>query len=66
MMCWQPNHSKGFQVKPFFFILTPRGPGCFLWTTVWKAKLSSRTDVLGKILTVNNVQQRDMVVVSWY
>uniref|UniRef100_A0A2N9FZM9 Reverse transcriptase domain-containing protein n=1 Tax=Fagus sylvatica TaxID=28930 RepID=A0A2N9FZM9_FAGSY len=70
-MCWRPSLTKGFHVKSYYKVLSsPRG-GLFPWKSIWKVKVPPRivffswTAALGKILTVDNLRRRGLILVSW-
>jgi hypothetical protein len=68
---WQLPSSKGmFEVKSFYRALSPRGPPSFPWKSVWRSQAPPRvaffvwTAVRDKILTLDNIGRRGMVVVN--
>ena len=67
---WLPSRKGLFEVKSFYRVLSPRGPGSFPWKSVWKSKAPPRvaffvwTAVHSKILTLDNLGRRGLVVVN--
>jgi hypothetical protein len=70
-MCWRPSLTKGFHVKSYYKVLSSHGGDLFPWKSIWKVKAPPRvaffswTAALGKILTVDNLRQRGLILVSW-
>jgi hypothetical protein len=70
-MCWQPSQSIGFQVKSFYKQLSSTGAGSFPWKNIWKAKVLPRVAFFswraasGKILTLDNLRHRGIILASW-
>jgi hypothetical protein len=70
-MCWQPSPSIGFQVKSFYNQISSNGAGSFPWKIIWKAKVPPRvaffswTAASGKILTMDNLSRRGIILASW-
>jgi hypothetical protein len=70
-ICWMPKTQKGFQVSSYYRVLTRRGVVCFPWRSIWKSKAPSRicffvwVASLGEILTADNLQRRNIIMVSW-
>jgi hypothetical protein len=67
---WVPSRKGLFEVKSFYRMLSPRGSGSFPWKSVWKSKAPPRvaffvwTAVHSKILTLDNLGRRGLVVVN--
>ena len=63
--------QKGFQVSSYYLVLTRRGVCCFPWRSIWKSKTPSKVCFfvwvasLGKILIADNLQRRNIIMVSW-
>jgi hypothetical protein len=65
-------HESGFitQMSSFYRALSPHGSGSFPWKSVWKSKAPPRvaffvwTAVHSKILTLDNLGRRGLVVVN--
>ena len=71
-MCWRLKPNKGFTVKEFYHTLCPSSLGSFPWRSIWKAKVPpwitffSRTTALGRVLTIDNLRKRNLIIVDWY
>jgi hypothetical protein len=67
---WLPSRKGVFEVKSFYRALSPHGLGSFPWKSVWKSKAPPRvaffvwTAVHSKILTLDNLGRRGLVVVN--
>jgi hypothetical protein len=67
---WVPSRKGLFEVKSFYRALLPRGQVSFPWKSVWKSKTPHRvaffvwTAVHSKILTLDNLGRRGLVVVN--
>jgi hypothetical protein len=67
---WMPSRKGLFEVKSFYRALSPRGLVSFPWKSVWKSKAPPRvaffvwTAVRSKILTLDNLGRRGLVVVN--
>jgi hypothetical protein len=67
---WVPSRKGVFEVKSFYRALSPRGSVSFPWKSVWKSKAPPRvaffvwTAVHSKILTLDNLGRRGLVVVN--
>jgi hypothetical protein len=61
----------GFKVSSYYKDLSRRNDTSFPWKSIWKPKVPSRIAFflwvasLGKILTVENLRRRNIVVVNW-
>jgi hypothetical protein len=70
-LCWQRKSKGGFTVKSFYQSLSPSPLRMFPWKCCWKPKVPPRvafflwTTVLSKILTVENLRKRHIIIVSW-
>ena len=70
-LSWQSRPSKGFTVKTFYHCLCPSHSGSFPWKFIWKAKVPPRiaffswTVALGKLLTIENLRKRNLIIVDW-
>jgi hypothetical protein len=72
-MLWNPSKRNIFEVKSFFHMLSFSGTetSSFPWKSVWKVKVPLRvnffvwTAALVKILTLDNLCKRDIIVVGW-
>jgi hypothetical protein len=67
-MCWIPSKRHKFEVKSFYHVLTIFTSFPLTWKSIWRVKASSRvaffvlTEALGKILTLDNLRKRDIIV----
>jgi hypothetical protein len=70
-MCWQPALQQGFKVSSYYRVLSSRDDISFPWKSIWKPKVPSRVAFfvwvasLGKILTADNLRNRNIILVSW-
>uniref|UniRef100_A0A2N9FZS4 Reverse transcriptase zinc-binding domain-containing protein n=1 Tax=Fagus sylvatica TaxID=28930 RepID=A0A2N9FZS4_FAGSY len=68
---WGSPDSIAFTVKRCYCYLSSPSPRSFPWKCVWKAKVPSRvaffswTAALGKILTIDNLRKRGLILVDW-
>jgi hypothetical protein len=74
-ICWSPSKRKLFEVSSSFGVLSISldryEAGCsFPWKGIWKVKVPRRvsffvwTASLGKILTLDNLRKRGLIVVK--
>jgi hypothetical protein len=69
-MCWNPVRKKAFEVKSYYKVLSSPIQSYFLWKSIWKVKVPPRvaffvwTATLGKILTLNNLRKRNIIVME--
>jgi hypothetical protein len=67
---WVPSRKGRFEVKSYYRALSPCGSASFPWKSVWRSKAPLRvaffvwTAVRSKILTLDNLGRRGMVVVN--
>jgi hypothetical protein len=67
-MCWTPSKRKNFEVKSYYKMTINSEPV----DGSWKSKAPPRvaffmwTAVLGKILTVDNLCKKNIIVTEWY
>ena len=70
-LCWRSRATKGFTVKNFYSCLCPSPSASFPWKIIWKAKVPPRiaffswTAALGKLLTMDNLRKRHLIIVDW-
>jgi hypothetical protein len=74
---WIPSKRKLFEVRSYFRVLNSsterddEGSCLFPWKSIWKVKVPVRvsffawTAALGRILTVDNLWKRGLIVVDW-
>jgi hypothetical protein len=69
-LCWRNRATKGFTVKDYYVCLCPPLVASFPWKIIWKAKVPPRiaffswTAALGKILTINNLRKRHLIIID--
>jgi hypothetical protein len=67
---WVPSCKGLFEVKSYYRVLSSTGASFFPWKSIWRSKAPPRvaffawTAARGKILTVDNLRRRGMVVVN--
>jgi hypothetical protein len=67
---WVPNSKEKFEVKSFYFILNSSVNFPFPWKSIWRTKAPPRvaffvwSTALGKILTLDNLRKRNIVLVN--
>ena len=70
-ICWIPTKRRGFEVQSYYQVLTGSIDQSFPWKTIWKPKVPPRvaffvwTIVLGKILTIDNLQKLKIWILDW-
>ena len=70
-MCWRPSSRKIFTVRSYHLLLSQPSQSSFPWKSVWKAKVPTRvafftwTAALERILTVDNLRKRRVIIVDW-
>ena len=70
-LCWRRKATKGFTVKDYYNCLCTSPSVFFPWKIIWKAKVPSRiaffswTAALGKLLTIDNLRKRQLIIVDW-
>uniref|UniRef100_A0A2N9J6S4 Reverse transcriptase domain-containing protein n=1 Tax=Fagus sylvatica TaxID=28930 RepID=A0A2N9J6S4_FAGSY len=68
---WQRAKGKGFQVKIFYKALLPSIGFLIPWRSIWKTKVPPRvsffvwTAAMDRILTVQNLRRRHVMVIDW-
>jgi hypothetical protein len=69
-MWWIPSCKGKFKVRSFYRILASREANPFPWKSIWRTKVPLRvaffawTAALGKILTLDNIRKRGIVVIN--
>jgi hypothetical protein len=67
---WVPSKKGVFKVKTYFNSLASSEGSCFPWKSVWRTQAPSRAAffswlaALGKILTVDNLRKRNIIIVD--
>ena len=70
-LCWKPSSRKVFTVRSYYSCLLQPARSFFPWKSVWKSKVPTRvafftwTAALEKILTVDNLRKRRVIIVDW-
>jgi hypothetical protein len=65
-----PSPKKGCLMLSFYNVFVPHDGTPFLWKSVWRIKVSLRAAIfvwlvsLGKILTMDNLKKRHVIVVN--
>uniref|UniRef100_A0A7N2R8B3 Reticulon-like protein n=1 Tax=Quercus lobata TaxID=97700 RepID=A0A7N2R8B3_QUELO len=68
---WKPASSRGFLVSGYYHSLSPSIVSSFPWKLLWLSKVPPRvaffswTAALGKILTIDNLRKRHLVILEW-
>jgi hypothetical protein len=68
---WIPSKRK-FEVGSFFYKLSNLRGSYFPWKSIWKVNIPLRvsffvwTTAIGKILTLDNLRKRRVIVVEWF
>jgi hypothetical protein len=68
---WCLSRSKKFEVKSYYKALIRSAQSPFPWRNVWKVKFPTRiafftwTAALGKILTIDNLRKRKVIITDW-
>jgi len=71
-LVWNPSKRGFFEVKSNYGVLIRKNGPSFPWKSIWRIKALTRVAfsvwlaVLVKILTHNNLQKRNVVVIEWY
>jgi hypothetical protein len=67
-----PSKRGRFEVRTFYNVLIPHDSTPFPWRYIWRSKAHLRvtflawSTTLGKILTLDNLRKRHIIVVDWY
>ena len=70
-ICWNPSSNKVFSVNSYYKVLTSPNHRSFPWKRVWKSLVPSKinffvwTAVLGKVLTIDNLRKRQLLLIDW-
>jgi hypothetical protein len=70
-LCWRHAPQEGFTVKCYYQCLSPPSLWSFPWKSIWKVKVSPRvaffswTATMGRILTIDNLRKRYIIIVDW-
>jgi len=69
---WVPSKKRLFAVKFFYSVMGCHDGVCLSWKSVWRTKVPLRVTffgwsaALGKILIVDNLCKRHVIMVDWY
>lgn len=67
---WSPSRKEKFDVSSFYKTLVYKESVCFPWKSIWRTKAPSKvaffawTAALGKILTLDNLRKRQIIVIN--
>jgi hypothetical protein len=70
-ICWIPSKRRKFEVRSYYHVLSIPASSPFPWKSIWRVKAPLRvaffvwTTTLGKILTLDNLRKRNVIVVDW-
>jgi hypothetical protein len=70
-ICWKHSSQKVFSVNSFYKCLLLLACRDYPWKTVWKPHVPSKvnfviwTASLGKVLTIDNLRKRQLVIMDW-
>jgi hypothetical protein len=70
-ICWIPLKRKSFEVKSYYKVLSICIHYSFPWKSIWKVNFPPRvtffvwTTTLEKILTLDNLHKRNIIVIEW-
>jgi hypothetical protein len=70
-ICWIPSKRKIFEVKSYYKLKVNLEPVDGPWKIIWKSKVPPRvafftwTAVLEKILTMDNLLKKNIIVTEW-
>ena len=68
---WRRNPNKRFSVKEYYCCMSMASSDPFPWKSIWQAKVPPRvaffswTAALGKLLTIDNLRRRHLIIVDW-
>ena len=68
---WKPARNRGFEVRGYYSSFYPPNLVSFPWKMIWQSKVPPRvvffswSASLGKILTINNLRNRRVIVRDW-
>jgi hypothetical protein len=70
-ICWMPSKRKNFEVKSYYKMRVNSESVDGPWKIIWKSKALPRMAffmwmaVLGKILTMDNLRKKNIIVTEW-
>jgi hypothetical protein len=68
---WIPSQRRNFDVRSIYLRLSTLTSSSFLWKTIWRVNVPLRvsfyawTTTLRKILTLDNLREKKVIVVNW-
>jgi len=68
---WISSKRRKFEVRSYYHVLYIHASSHFLWKSICRVKVPSRvaffewTAALGKILILNNLRKRNVIVMDW-
>ena len=71
LLCWERPTNHKFAVKRYYRSLSPPSSISFPWKPIWKVKVPPRvaffswTATLGKVLTIDNLRKRGLIIQEW-
>jgi hypothetical protein len=71
-LCWPLSKGGVFDVRLLYNVLVPHDGSPFPWKCIWRSKVSLKaaffawSAALGKIITLDNLRKRHVLVVDWY
>jgi hypothetical protein len=71
MLIWNPSKRGLFEVRSYYEVLIRKNGPSFSWKSIWRVKTPTRvaflvwSAALGKILTHDNLRERNVVVIEW-
>ena len=71
ILCQESPSNHKFAVKRYYRSLSPLSPILFPWKLIWKVKVPHRvaffswTATLGKVLTIDNLRKRGLIIQEW-
>ena len=70
-VCWKPTRNRGFEDRGYYSSFYPPNLVSFPWRMIWHSKVPPRVAFfswsasLGKILTIDNLRKRRVIVLDW-
>ena len=70
-VCWKPVRNRVFEVRGYYSSFYPPTFVSFPWRMIWQLKVPPRVAFfswfasLGKILTIDNLRKRRVIVLDW-
>ena len=70
-VCWKPVRNRVFEVRGYYSSFYPPTFVSFSWRMIWQLKVPPRVAFfswsasLGKILTIDSLRKRRVIVLDW-